>query len=623
MARVYAYLFGAGALLVFATLALAHPHDRIEAGLIAPAIAAVATAALMLRVGEQLPMWLFGAAPALGTVLASVAVYSAGASVIGSFAMLYFWVVLSAFYLLAGRVAVLHLAFVGAAYAAVLLSHSGVTYRGLKWTVVMATLTAAAVLLMLLRDHVETLIRRLAAAAASASATAEALRESEARATAIVDTTPEAFVATDDAGRVIAWNPAAERLSGWSAGDALGRSITDFVIAPTDAEPFARAPFDDGPILGTPLEFTVRRRDGSELPIEATIARSEHRSRVTFNAFARDITERRRVERLTVAESRRLTAIAQATREIARGIEGPDVRTAICHGVRAAAQADAVVLYEPKRGSEGLEMTAHEGALPAGLLSLNGTRTLASEKFASAPPLLVASDFDPDIHSALGSASAVFRTIIRDGDPRAVLAVVWTGRRDAPLEQHGSIIDVLGDEAAVAMERAQLIADLEEVASTDVLTELANRRAWDEALERELARAERADQPLSVVILDLDHFKAYNDAHGHLAGDRLLREVAEAWTRLIRPTDVLARYGGEEFSLALPDCLLDDALPLVERLRQAVPHGQTCSGGIASLRPGETAEQLMEHADRALYRAKQAGRNRAVASHDPVQRQLT
>ena len=110
----------------------------------------------------------------------------------------------------------------------------------------------------------------------------------------------------------------------------------------------------------------------------------------------------------------------------------------------------------------------------------------------------------------------------------------------------------------------------------------------------------------------LDHFKAYNDRHGHPAGDRLLRAAAAAWQERLRKTDLLARYGGEEFAVLLPNCGVGDAMEIAERLRIALPEG-TCSIGVASWDRREEANALVDRADRALYAAKKGGRNRSCA----------
>jgi diguanylate cyclase (GGDEF)-like protein len=166
--------------------------------------------------------------------------------------------------------------------------------------------------------------------------------------------------------------------------------------------------------------------------------------------------------------------------------------------------------------------------------------------------------------------------------------------------------------AEIAHERAELMATLAEVARTDDLTGLPNRRAWDEALDRELARAKRDGTPLAVGLADLDRFKHYNDDFGHQAGDRLLKQIGSSWGAQLRATDVLARYGGEEFALAFPGCDADAATALVERLRSSTPQGQTCSVGLVIWDGNETAEALFGRADRALYEAKDAGRDRVI-----------
>jgi diguanylate cyclase (GGDEF)-like protein len=170
------------------------------------------------------------------------------------------------------------------------------------------------------------------------------------------------------------------------------------------------------------------------------------------------------------------------------------------------------------------------------------------------------------------------------------------------------------DAAELAQERADLMTTLAEVARTDDLTGLPNRRAWDEALERELARAQREQMPLCIGIADLDQFKVYNDEHGHQAGDRLLKQIAAAWATELRTTDVVARYGGEEFALALAGCDLDDAGILAERLRAAMPEEQTCSVGLVCWDGAEDADRLFGRADKALYAAKESGRDRVVAA---------
>src|SRR5207245_8383541 len=117
---------------------------------------------------------------------------------------------------------------------------------------------------------------------------------------------------------------------------------------------------------------------------------------------------------------------------------------------------------------------------------------------------------------------------------------------------------------------------------TDPLTGVANRRAWDEEIGRALEKAATGTRLLCVALLDLDHFKAYNDDHGHQAGDRLLKEITARWRAELRDGDTIARLGGDEFAIILPGCSLAAASAIVHRLTSKTPHLQTCSAGVAS-----------------------------------------
>ena len=170
-------------------------------------------------------------------------------------------------------------------------------------------------------------------------------------------------------------------------------------------------------------------------------------------------------------------------------------------------------------------------------------------------------------------------------------------------------------EGLVVQVQAQA-ARLATLARVDGLTGVPNRRAWDEELSRVLVQAERSGLALHVALLDLDHFKRFNDSNGHQAGDRLLKEAAAAWRAQLRASDLLARYGGEEFAVLMEDSTAGQAAEILERLRAATPLGQTVSAGVATWDAGEPPEQLVARADTALYVAKRTGRNRIVAAGD-------
>ncbi|GAB7038564.1 MULTISPECIES: GGDEF domain-containing protein [Catenuloplanes] len=167
----------------------------------------------------------------------------------------------------------------------------------------------------------------------------------------------------------------------------------------------------------------------------------------------------------------------------------------------------------------------------------------------------------------------------------------------------------LEEQAGQLADQARL---LDELARTDSLTGLPNRRTLDAQLVRDMAATRAGHRPLPVAILDLDHFKHYNDTRGHQAGDDLLAGAGMSWSLLLRDGDTLARYGGEEFVLLMPGRTEDDAARLLDRLRIATPDLQSFSAGLALWDGTEPPDELLRRADRALYAAKEAGRGRVV-----------
>jgi diguanylate cyclase (GGDEF)-like protein len=179
---------------------------------------------------------------------------------------------------------------------------------------------------------------------------------------------------------------------------------------------------------------------------------------------------------------------------------------------------------------------------------------------------------------------------------------------------------ILANQAAIAIENSRLFAETKRLASTDELTGLFNHRQFYLLLGQEVRRALRYGRQLSLILLDIDYFKAYNDRHGHLAGDEALRQIARVLKTKSRDVDMVARYGGEEFTIILPETELSQAAVQAERLRVAVETHRfglaaeghlTVSLGAATLLEGmDRPEQLVHRADQALYEAKAGGRNR-------------
>ncbi len=182
-------------------------------------------------------------------------------------------------------------------------------------------------------------------------------------------------------------------------------------------------------------------------------------------------------------------------------------------------------------------------------------------------------------------------------------------------------LEYLAHRAGPALENARRYADARSLADIDALTAVHNRRYFHETLSREVARAHRHHRLLSLIIFDLDDFKAINDKIGHLAGDGVLTEAAERTLSVVRTADITCRVGGDEFAVILPEAGGEDAELLAGRIARAIaarPIGGAgilnVSAGVAELRPGDQPADLFQRADDALYRAKAGGKGRTVAA---------
>ena len=452
----------------------------------------------------------------------------------------------------------------------------------------------------------------------------------------ILDTAHEAFISMDASGVVIDWNRAAERTFGFGRDEIIGHELAT-IIPERD-----RAAHRQGiarflrtgqtAILDTRTELIALHREGYEFPIEVTIScvRGDGEAGgpevATFHALMHDISDRRLTEQV-------LRAMQSVTQAMARA-DSPQL-------------AQAALLAELGEHM-GWEVGAYWRVAPDGVLELQaswaGTGVDATEFLAlgrrlrlepgtglpgraverSEPLWLREVPLDSGSPGAgparrAGLPSGICVPVPRDGAIVGVIEFFCAALRVRDQAITGALAIVggqVGELLGIVEQRHALLRSLEALALTDQLTGLPNRRAWEEGLDRELSRATREGHPVCVAVIDLDEFKRYNDEHGHLAGDALLTDTAIAWRGELRGGDLLARYGGEEFAAVIPAWPLDHAVAVVDRLRQATPRGQTCSAGVACWTRSESAMGLFERADRALYAAKQAGRNRTVAAAD-------
>ncbi|MEO1330163.1 MAG: PleD family two-component system response regulator [Pseudomonadota bacterium] len=228
--------------------------------------------------------------------------------------------------------------------------------------------------------------------------------------------------------------------------------------------------------------------------------------------------------------------------------------------------------------------------------------------------------------------------LVDDGDNETIAKALDLGANDyllRPLDENELVARVRSQllRKSYADRLRENVYNTMRMALTDPLTGLYNRRYVDQHLGRQIEHSRASNQPLSVMLLDLDHFKRVNDEHGHAAGDAVLVEFAQRMRQCVRGVDLIARQGGEEFMIAMPETDAEAAMIAAERVRVAVaeapflvgsdgaaptPLKVTVSIGVATLRDGENAATVIQRADVALYRSKSEGRNRATLSDQPL-----
>ncbi len=425
----------------------------------------------------------------------------------------------------------------------------------------------------------------------------ELLRRSEDHTRRIIETTGDAFVSIDDGGLVDGWNRAAEEMFGWPRGEALGRALDELII-PAGMRVAHRAGLAriaaGGPskLGGQTLDLTAIRRDGSEISVELKVWAIDTDGQRHFNAFVRDVSARKAIEEALAASE------------------------------------------------ESFRVTQHNVPIGLALVSLDGrflqVNPALCELVGRAEDDLLTRTFQDLSHpDDLTASVRLIDIVLRDEHHRHQMEkrylrpdghVVWVLLSVALVRVSGEPHHFVSTMLDIT-DRKLDDAELETAASTDTLTGAFNRRHLDAELDALCAAAQRHDDPIAVLMIDIDHFKNVNDRHGHPTGDRVLTLVTQRLQRELRAEDILGRWGGEEFLVVLPRTDRLGALAIAERLRaavadEAVPLADagavpvTISVGVAAGR-GLDPDGLIARADRALYDAKTAGRNRvAVDSVD-------
>jgi two-component system cell cycle response regulator len=320
-----------------------------------------------------------------------------------------------------------------------------------------------------------------------------------------------------------------------------------------------------------------------------------------------------------------LEGLAQMSRALERTTCAEQIMQALlARSIAAFGFPRGAVLLSLPNGTTAMS-TAPNGPEAPVVVESARTDVVVERAWAQRGPVLVRA-LDPVLDSTLdgllpGARNVVVLPLTAEGEPLGALAVERGGPLGVKLPVRAvTMLNQYAANAAMAVRNARLMAEVERLAKEDGLTGLANRRVFEEVLAREVARSRRSFEPLSLVVFDVDFFKRVNDTLGHQAGDDVLRQVAHNLALTARDIDLVARYGGEEFTVILPNCNLDDAVRVAERMRSGISgdgrlHGITLSAGVAAL-PTNAADEdtLIAAADEAMYTSKRAGRDRTTRS---------
>jgi diguanylate cyclase (GGDEF)-like protein len=319
---------------------------------------------------------------------------------------------------------------------------------------------------------------------------------------------------------------------------------------------------------------------------------------------------------------------------------GAVVAVNVCAAVSLALQFDALLVFHGERLSRWWLVVAPLAVTPAlGLLTRHEAQRTAAVGTLFGVTLVAIAACLHRLHSEgpslgrrfvslgyrVGAAALALRAVAVVVDPVSSVDLRGEGPVPALSALAAFVVTLMTSFGFLLMHRERTQAEIEQLAMLDPLTGIFNRRSFFDLADRVLSHAKRHDRPLSLVLLDVDHFKRINDTHGHPTGDAVLQHVVDIVQACLRKSDLLARYGGEEFCLLLPDAGPDAARSLAERIRLEIEAAKyrngaltltlTSSAGVASLAAADdTVAGLVRRADEALYLAKRQGRNRVVTS---------
>ncbi len=492
-------------------------------------------------------------------------------------------------------------------------------------------------------ERLETLNRELNAEIAERQRIADALQESATQFRVLFESSPDAITLIDPHGDwpIVDCNAVVCQINGYTREELIGQSIDILNAAPGDLaerEDYLTQIRQNGVLK---YETFHRRKDGSLFPIEVSTSLLQLDKRELILGIDRDITVRRRIDADLQAANRQLTIGM-------RELEQRNTEAALLNALGELLQScdDVTEAYDVIRNISQKLFPDEVGALSIAAASRNflevvaqwGNRTITETVFAPNDCWALRRGRVHQSHSGEGAPGCSHLSGLPDsirlciplmahGETFGVLSLCrFTAADPATLESRQRLAQTVADSVGLALANLRLRDTLRNQSIRDSLTDLFNRRYMEETLDRELRRAARGKYSVGVMMIDIDHFKRFNDTYGHSSGDMLLTELGKFFNQNLRGGDIACRYGGEEFTIILPEATLEATRRKAQSLcaefkKVHVLHdGQslgtvTLSIGVSAFpEHGAGGDILLRAADAALYRAKRNGRDQAMAA---------